>query len=82
MYRARDPRHKRDVAIKLLHAQIDSRKALQQIRDGKMDELRHPALCSLYSIEQHQGLSFLAYEYVKGPTLAETAPATVCGCVI
>ena len=71
VYRATDPRHRRDVAIKLLHSQIDSDKALQQMREQMMHEVRHPALCSLYSIDQHQGLSFLAYEYVDGVELAD-----------
>jgi HD-like signal output (HDOD) protein len=75
VYRATDPRHRRDVAIKLLHSQIDSDHALQQMREQMMDEVRHPALCSLYSIDQQQGLSFLAYEYVDGVELADILAA-------
>lgn len=71
VYRATDPRHKRDVAIKPLHAQVDSIKAREQIWQQSMDQVRHPALCSLYSIDQHQGLSFLAYEFVDGVDLAD-----------
>jgi HD-like signal output (HDOD) protein len=72
VYRAHDSRDKCDVAIKLIHSQIDSDAALQTIRAQQLDQVRHPAVCRLCSVDQHQGLSYLAYEYADGPSLAET----------
>lgn len=75
IYRAKDPRYTRDVAIELLHAQLDADEIVQQIQQQMLDQIRHRAICALYHVGKHQGMPFLAYEYVEGQTLPEVIAA-------
>src|SRR6202047_4848681 len=59
VYRARDPRLNRDVAIKVSAAQFSERFE----REGKaISALNHPNICSLFDV----GPNFLVMEYVEG----------------
>jgi serine/threonine protein kinase len=64
VYRARDPRVGRDVAIKISQAQFSDYFS----REAKaVASLNHPNICTLYDV----GPNYLVMEYVEGPTLAE-----------
>ena len=73
VYRARDPRIGRDVAIKLLREGYDS----TELRDRFAREARsagnlsHPNIVTIYDIGEHEGRPFIAMEYVAGETFAE-----------
>jgi serine/threonine protein kinase len=74
VYRARDTRLDRTVAIKILPAHLSSNpEALQRFdREARaISSLNHPNICHLYDVGQHQGINYLVMEYLEGETLAE-----------
>ena len=74
VYRARDPRLGRDVAIKILpHAFTADRDRLARFeREARvLASLNHPNIATIHGIEEAQGIRALVMELVDGPTLAE-----------
>jgi eukaryotic-like serine/threonine-protein kinase len=77
VYRARDPRLKRDVAIKVLSpdaATDGERRARFEQEAQAASALNHPNIATIYEIATDDGTSFIAMEYVPGRTLAEAIP--------
>ncbi len=73
VYRARDPRLKRDIAIKVLPADMTSsadRLARFEREATTVAGLNHPNIVVLHSIEEHGGTRFLTMELVEGRSLA------------
>ena len=73
VYRARDPRLKRDIAIKVLPADVASspdRLARFEREATTVAGLNHPNIVVLYSIEEAGGTRFLTMELVDGRSLA------------
>ena len=76
VYRARDTRLERDVAIKILPANLSSDPILRQRleREAKaVSKLNHPHICILHDVGHHGGLDFLVMEMVEGETLEQTS---------
>jgi len=74
VYRARDTRLGRDVAVKVLPEQLAADPELKQRleREAKaISSLNHPNICTLHDIGTQEGTSFLVMEYLEGQTLAE-----------
>ena len=74
VYRAKDLRLDRIVAIKVLPAHLSSDPDLKQRleREAKaISALQHPNICTLYDIGTQGGTEFLVMEYLDGQTLAE-----------
>src|SRR6266404_852202 len=74
VYRARDTRLERDVAIKVLPANLSSDLILRQRleREAKaVSKLNHPHICILHDVGHHGGLDFLVMEMVEGETLEQ-----------
>jgi len=74
VYRARDTRLERTVAIKILPAQFSSDPARKQRfeREAKtVSSLNHPHICVLYDVGHQDGIDFLVMECVEGETLAK-----------
>ena len=72
VYRARDTRLDRDVAIKVLPGNLSSDASLKQRleREAKaISKLTHPHICTLHDIGQQHGVDFLVMEYLEGETL-------------
>ena len=72
VYRARDPRLDREVAIKVLPAALSSDASLKQRleREAKaISKLSHPHICALHDIGHQDGIDFLVMEYLEGETL-------------
>jgi serine/threonine protein kinase len=72
VYRARDTRLERDVAVKVLPANLSSDPLLRQRmeREAKaVSKLSHPHICTLYDIGHQNGVDFLVMELVEGETL-------------
>src|SRR5437588_3349711 len=68
VYRARDSRLGRAVAIKISADQFSNRFE----REAKaISALNHPHICTLYDIGTSNGTDFLVMEYLEGETLAE-----------
>src|SRR5688572_8707040 len=73
VYRARDPRLKRDIAIKLLPADVAAsprRLARLEREATTVAGLNHPNIVVLHSIEEDAGTRFLTMELVEGQSLA------------
>src|SRR6266699_965480 len=74
VYRARDTRLERTVAIKILPAQFSSdpvRKQRFQREAKTISSLNHPHICTLHDIGHQDGIDFLVMECVEGETLAK-----------
>jgi eukaryotic-like serine/threonine-protein kinase len=74
VYRARDTRLDRIVAIKVLPAHLADRIELRERfeREARtIASLNHPHICTLFDIGQQDGIDFLVMEYLEGETLAQ-----------
>jgi eukaryotic-like serine/threonine-protein kinase len=74
VYRARDTRLDRTVAIKILPAHLSSdpvRKQRFEREARAISGLNHPHICVLHDIGQQDGIDYLVMECVKGETLAK-----------
>ncbi|HET6199252.1 MAG: protein kinase [Candidatus Acidiferrales bacterium] len=74
VYRARDTRLGRDVAIKILPAHLTEKADARQRfeREARaVSSLNHPHICTLYDIGHQDGTDFLVMEYLEGETLAK-----------
>jgi serine/threonine protein kinase len=74
VYRARDTRLERDVAIKVLPAHLSSDPDLRQRmeREAKaISSLNHPHICTLHDVGSQDGIDFLVMEHLEGETLAD-----------
>src|SRR6202522_440089 len=74
VYRARDTRLGRDVAIKVLPAHLSSDPDLRQRmeRGAKaISSLNHPHICPLPDVGSQDGIDFLVMEPLEGEPLAD-----------
>jgi serine/threonine protein kinase len=74
VYRARDTRLERTVAIKILPEQFSSDPVRKQRfeREAKtISSLNHPHICTLHDIGSQDGVDYLVMECVEGETLAK-----------
>jgi len=77
VYRARDTKLDRDVALKVLPAAAaeDPERRRRFEREAKaIASLHHPHIVTIFSIEEADGIHFLTMELVRGSTLAEMLP--------
>src|SRR5512136_2525855 len=73
VYKARDTRLDRSVAIKVLpaHVSADPERRARFEREAKtIAGLNHPHICTLYDVGEHEGSTFLVMEHLAGDTLA------------
>src|SRR6516165_8138620 len=74
VYRARDIRLDRTVAIKILPAHLsDNAEAKQRFeREARaVSSLNHPNICTLHDVGHQDGIDYLVMEFLEGQTLAE-----------
>jgi Tol biopolymer transport system component/predicted Ser/Thr protein kinase len=74
VYRARDTRLDRTVAIKVLPAASagDPEFRARFEREARtISHLSHPHICALFDVGNHDGVEFLVMEYLEGETLAD-----------
>jgi serine/threonine protein kinase len=74
VYRARDMRLERTVAVKILPPHLSSDPLSKQRfeREAKtISALNHPHICVLFDVGQQDGIDFLVMECVEGETLAK-----------
>src|SRR6202158_4371414 len=74
VYRARDTRLDRTVAIKILPAHLSSDPVRKQrfAREAKtISSLNHPHICVLHDVGSQDGVDYLVMECVEGETLAK-----------
>lgn len=71
VYRARDRRLARDVAIKTVPAE-NPKAAIQLTKEARHASiLKHPSVCTVYEVGEANGVPFIAMELVDGPTLSD-----------
>ena len=73
VYKARDTRLDRSVAIKVLPAELsaDPDRRERMNREARaISSLQHPHICALYDVGTHDGTDYLVMEYLEGETLA------------
>ncbi|HXV61680.1 MAG TPA: protein kinase [Vicinamibacteria bacterium] len=74
VYKAKDTRIDRTVAIKVLPSRLADDAGLKQRfeREAKsISSLNHPHICTLYEFDSHDGTDFLVMEHLEGESLAE-----------
>jgi TolB-like protein/Flp pilus assembly protein TadD len=72
VYRARDSRLARDVALKLLHAAPDNGSASSIIEEGRLlARARHPHVVSVFGADRFDGRIGIWMEFIEGRTLEE-----------
>jgi eukaryotic-like serine/threonine-protein kinase len=74
VYRARDTRLERTVAVKILPAHLSSNPEARQRfeREARaISSLNHPNICTLYDVGHQDGTDFLVMEFLEGETLAD-----------
>lgn len=74
VYRARDTRLDRTVAIKVLPAHLSANTEVRQRfeREARaISSLQHPHICTLHDIGHQDGIDYLVLEYLEGETLAD-----------
>ena len=74
VWKARDTRLDRTVAVKVLPSHLSSSAEVRQRfeREAKtISQLSHPHICALYDVGNQDGVEYLVMEYLEGETLAE-----------
>jgi hypothetical protein len=74
VYRARDTRLNRTVAVKVMPAHLVGDAALRERfeREARaISQLNHPNICTLHDVGSDHGVDFLVMEYLEGETLME-----------
>ena len=74
VYKARDTRLDRDVAIKVLPRDVaeDPQRRMRFEREAKViSQLNHPHVCAIYDVGNERGVPYIVMELVEGETLAE-----------
>ena len=74
VYRARDTRLGRDVALKVIHAEVardpDRIKRFEQ-EARAAGALSHPNVCAIYDLGTHEGSPYVVMEFLEGESLRE-----------
>src|SRR6266487_1670444 len=74
VYKARDTRLDRTVAIKVLPQHLSSSPEVRQRfeREAKtISQLSHPHICALYDVGNQDGVEYLVMEHLEGETLSD-----------
>lgn len=74
VYRARDTRLDRIVAVKVLPEHLSSNPQLRERFDREakaISSLSHPHICPLYDVGHQDGIDYLVMEHLEGETLAQ-----------
>ncbi|MEE8367224.1 MAG: protein kinase [Thermoanaerobaculia bacterium] len=74
VYKARDERLDRTVAIKVLPSHLSESPEVKQRFDREarlISSLSHPHICTLFDVGHEDGVDFLVMEHLEGETLAQ-----------
>jgi eukaryotic-like serine/threonine-protein kinase len=82
VYRARDMRLERTVALKILSPELAADAAFKSrfAREARtISSLNHPHICTLHDIGQQDGIDYLVMEHLEGLTLADRLRTEAAG---
>ena len=74
VYRARDTRLERIVAVKILPSHLSENPEAKQRFDQEartISSVNHPNICTLYDVGHQDGTDYLVMEFLEGETLAD-----------
>src|ERR1700686_4866842 len=74
VYKARDTRLDRTVAIKILPPALAADPQFRERFDREaraISQLDHPHICAVYDVGEHNGTAYLVMQYLEGETLAD-----------
>ena len=74
VFKARDSRLERNVAIKVLPEQFaaDPQRRARFEREARtISQLNHPHICTLHDVGEHEGTSYLVMELIEGQALSD-----------
>ena len=74
VYKAKDTRLDRTVAVKVLTDDLADRpesRARFEREAKAISQLNHPHICTLYDVGEQDGVMYLVMEYIDGQTLAD-----------
>ena len=74
VYKARDTRLDRTVAVKILPSHLSDNPEAKQRFDREartISSLNHPNICTLHDVGQTDGVDYLVMEYLEGETLGD-----------
>ncbi len=74
VYRAKDTRLDRTVAVKILPSHLSDNPDARQRFDREaraISSLNHPNICTLHDVGHQDGVDFLVMEFLEGETLAD-----------
>src|SRR6266568_9006561 len=74
VYKARDTRLERTVAVKVLPRHLSESSEVRQRfeREAKtISQLSHPHICALYDVGNQDGTEYLVMEFLEGESLAD-----------
>jgi eukaryotic-like serine/threonine-protein kinase len=74
VYRARETRLNRTVAVRILPARLSDNSEARQRFDCEaraISSLNHPNICTLYDVGHQNGIDYLVMEFLEGETLAD-----------
>jgi len=74
VYKAEDTKLHRFVALKFLHPDLtrDEEAKARFVHEAEAAAaLNHPHICTIYEIDEHEGQSFIAMEYIEGEGLKD-----------
>ena len=67
-----DPRLQREVAVKVINPDADAASVAQWLDEARaVSRLAHPNIVPVFEADQDGSVSFMVFEYVTGPTLAD-----------
>ncbi len=79
VWRAMDERLDREIAVKILHSELQRNVLLRERAEREaraLAKLSHPNVVTVYSVEDTENVLFLTIEFVRGQTLREWLQAT------
>jgi serine/threonine protein kinase/tetratricopeptide (TPR) repeat protein len=74
VYRARDPRLQRDIALKVLQTDNPQQRRRFEREALSVAALNHPNIVTIHSVEEADGIPFITMELVDGTPLGEVIP--------
>jgi len=73
VYKARDPRLNRTIALKFIHSG-DEQMILRFTQEARAQaRIDHPGICKVYEVGEIEGKAYIAMQFINGPSLQQAA---------